>query len=137
MVLVLSQYIGMSSSYSTCISVKVCFIQRNCVQHVATAIYSASSLDRDTDDFFFLSHDTKNSPRKNASPLVFHLSSIQYSQSASVWAIRDRSFPFGYHNPKSYVPLRYLKILFIGDFRGEIPQMGEIKRFGILVGRIV
>jgi hypothetical protein len=24
----------------------------------------------------------------------------------------DRYFPFGYHNPKSSVPLRYLKILF-------------------------
>ena len=38
MALVLSQYIGMGSSYSTCISIKVCFIHRTCVQHVFVAI---------------------------------------------------------------------------------------------------
>jgi hypothetical protein len=27
------------------------------------AIYSASAVDRDTDDYFFLSHDTKHSPK--------------------------------------------------------------------------
>jgi hypothetical protein len=63
MVLVLSQYIGMGSSYSTCISVKVCFIQRTCVQHVVAAIYSASDVDRDTDVCFLLSLDTKHSPK--------------------------------------------------------------------------
>jgi hypothetical protein len=63
MALVLSQYIGMGSSYSTCISVKVCFIQRTCVQHVAAPIYSALAVDRDTDDCFLLSHDTKHSPK--------------------------------------------------------------------------
>ena len=63
MALVLSQYIGMGSSYSTYISVKVCFIQRTCVQHVVSAIYSALAIDRDTDDCFLLSHDTKHSPK--------------------------------------------------------------------------
>jgi hypothetical protein len=63
MELVLSQYIGMGSSYSTYISVKVCFIQRTCVQHVSTTLYSASAVDRDTDDYFLLSHDTKHSPK--------------------------------------------------------------------------
>jgi hypothetical protein len=62
MALVLSQYIGMGSSYSTCISVRVCFIQRTSVKHVVAAIYSASSVDRDIDDCFLLSHDTKQSP---------------------------------------------------------------------------
>jgi hypothetical protein len=61
--LVLSQYNGMGSSYSTYISVKVCFIQRTCVQHVAAAIYFASAVDRDIDDFFLLGHDTKHSPK--------------------------------------------------------------------------
>ncbi len=63
MALVLSQYIGMGSSYSTYISVKVCFIQRTYVQHVAAAIYSASVVDRDINDCFLLSHDTKHSPK--------------------------------------------------------------------------
>jgi hypothetical protein len=63
MALILSQYIGMGSSYSTCIFVKVCFIQRTCVQHVATAIYSTSAVDKDIDDCFLLSHDTKHSPK--------------------------------------------------------------------------
>jgi hypothetical protein len=84
MELVLSQYIGMGSSYSTCISVEVCLIQRTCVQHVSTAIYSSLIVDRDIDDCFLLSHDTKHSPQYNAAPLVLRLSSIQPAQYASV-----------------------------------------------------
>jgi hypothetical protein len=63
MALVLSQYIGMGSSYSTYISVKVCLIQRTYVQHVVAAVYSASVVDIDIDDCFLLSHDTKHSPK--------------------------------------------------------------------------
>jgi hypothetical protein len=72
MALVLSQYIGMGSSYSTCIFVKVCFIQRTYVQHVVVAIYSASVVDRDIDDCLLLSHNTKHSPKYNVAPLVLH-----------------------------------------------------------------
>jgi hypothetical protein len=72
MELVLSQDIGMGSSYSTCIFVRVCFINRTCVQHVVVAIYSASVVDRDIDDCFFLIHDTKHSPKYNDAPLVLH-----------------------------------------------------------------
>jgi hypothetical protein len=63
MVLVLSQYIGMGSSYSTCISVRVCVIHRTCVQHVVVAIYSTSAVDKDIDDCSLLNHDTKHSPK--------------------------------------------------------------------------
>jgi len=63
MALVLSQYIGMGSSYSTCILVRACFIQRTCVQHVVAAVYSALTVDKDIDDCFCLSHDTKHSPK--------------------------------------------------------------------------
>jgi hypothetical protein len=63
MVLVLSQYIKIGSSYSTCILVKVCFIHITCVQHVVVAIYSTSYVDNDIDDCFFLSQDTKHSPK--------------------------------------------------------------------------
>ena len=63
MALVLSQYIGMGSWYSTCISIKVCFIQITCVQHAVVAIYSAWVVARDTDDCFLLIHDTKHSPK--------------------------------------------------------------------------
>jgi hypothetical protein len=62
MALVLSQYIGMGSSYSTCIYVKVCFIQRTYVQHDVVAMYSTSTIDKDIDDCFLLSHDNKHSP---------------------------------------------------------------------------
>ena len=58
MALVLLQYIGMGSPYSTCISLRVCFIQRTSVQHDAVAIYSASAIDKDTDDYFLLNHAT-------------------------------------------------------------------------------
>jgi hypothetical protein len=63
MELVLSQYIGMGLSYSTYISVRVCFIQRTCVQYDVSAIYFASAVDKDIDDFFLLIHDTKHSPK--------------------------------------------------------------------------
>ena len=61
--LVLSQNIGMGSSYFTCMSSNVCFIQITCVQHVATAIYSTSIVDRDTEDYFLLDQDIKQSPK--------------------------------------------------------------------------
>jgi hypothetical protein len=63
MELILSQYIGMGSSYSTCISIRVCFIQRTCVQHVVAEIYFASAVDKDIGDCFLLSYDTKHSPK--------------------------------------------------------------------------
>jgi hypothetical protein len=84
MALVLSQYIGMGSSYSTCISVKVCFIQRTCVQHVVATIYFVSVVYIDTNYCFLLSHDTKHSPKYNVAPLVLRQSSIQPAQSASM-----------------------------------------------------
>jgi hypothetical protein len=84
MELVLSQQIGMGSSYSTYISVRVFFIHRTCVQHVATAIYSALDIDKDIDDCFLLSHDTKHSPKQNVVPLVLRQSSMQPAQSASM-----------------------------------------------------
>ena len=58
-----SQNIRMGSSYSICISFNVCFIHRTCVQHVVAAIYSSLTVDNDTDDCFFLSQDTKHSPK--------------------------------------------------------------------------
>jgi hypothetical protein len=54
MALVLSQNIRMGSSYSTCISFKVCFIHSTWVQHVVVAMYSASVVDKDTEDYFLL-----------------------------------------------------------------------------------
>jgi hypothetical protein len=84
MALVLLQYIGMGSSYSTCIYVRVCFIQRTYVQPVVSAIYSTSVVDKDIDDCFLLSHDNKQSPNSNAAPLVLRRSSIQPVQSAFV-----------------------------------------------------
>jgi hypothetical protein len=63
MVLALSQYIGMGSSYSTCISIRVCFIHRTYVQHVVAAIYYALVVDKDIDDCLFLIHDTKHSSK--------------------------------------------------------------------------
>jgi hypothetical protein len=63
MVLVLSQYIEMGSSYSTCISVNVFFIHKTRVQHVVAAMYSALAINNDTDEFFLLIQDTKNSPK--------------------------------------------------------------------------
>ena len=61
--LVLSQGIGMGSSYFTCMSSKVCFIQRTWVQHATAAMYFSSIVYKDTDGFFLLNQDTKQSPK--------------------------------------------------------------------------
>lgn len=63
MALVLSQSIETISSHFNCISCKVFFIQRTRVQQVVVAIYFSSVVDKDTNDFLFLNHDTKNSPK--------------------------------------------------------------------------
>jgi hypothetical protein len=102
----------MGSSYSTYISVNLFFIHRTCVHHLVPAIYFASVVDKDIDDCFFLSQDIKHSPKYIVAPLVLRRSSMQPTQSTSVLVISDRSFPFGYHNPNSFAPLRYLIILF-------------------------
>ena len=52
--LLLSQGIGMGSSYFTCMSFIVCFIQRTWVQHIVVAIYFASGVDKDTEYCFLL-----------------------------------------------------------------------------------
>ena len=60
---VLSQNIGMGSSYFTLMSSNVCLIQLTCVQHPVAAIYYASTVDRDTEDCFFLDQATRQSPK--------------------------------------------------------------------------
>jgi hypothetical protein len=82
------------------------------VEQDAIAMYSVSVVDSDVDVYILLSHATKNFPKKNAHPLVFFLSSILLAQSASMYAVRLKYLSFGYHNPSSKVPLRYLNILF-------------------------
>ena len=62
-VLVLSQNIGMGSSYFTWVSSNVCLIQMTCVQHAAAAIYSTSVVDKDTDDYFLLDQATRQFPK--------------------------------------------------------------------------
>jgi hypothetical protein len=81
------------------------------VQQEATTIYSTFVVDSDMEGCFLLSHDTRHSPRNNAPPLVLFLSSTLPAQFASVYAVNMKSYVFGYHNPKSKVPLRYLKII--------------------------
>ena len=65
------------------------------------------------EDCFLLNQDTKQFPKKNAAPLVLFRSSTLPSKSASVDAFKMKSWIFGYQNPCSIVPFKYLKILFI------------------------
>jgi hypothetical protein len=53
------------------------------VQQVAAAMYYTSVVDKALEPWFLLSHATKESPRKNAPPLVLFLSSTQFDQFAS------------------------------------------------------
>ena len=61
--LVLSQNIGMGSSYFTCMSSNVCLIQMTCVQHVVVAMYYAFVVDKNTEGCFLLDQDTRQSPK--------------------------------------------------------------------------
>jgi hypothetical protein len=42
-------------------------------------MYSASVVDNEIDPYFLIIHDTKESPKKNAPPLVLFLSSKQFA----------------------------------------------------------
>ena len=83
MALVLSQKIVIGCLVSMLTSFKASFIHRICVQQSATAIYSASAVERDIDDCFLLSQDTRQYPIKNAFPLVLFRSSTLPAQSTS------------------------------------------------------
>ena len=108
----LSQFITIECSYFMSRSSKVCFIQITWVQHEVASMYSDSAVESEMEDFFLLNYDTKKFPNKNASPLVlFRLATLD-AQSTSVNAFKMKSWIFGYHNPYSIVPFKYLKILF-------------------------
>ena len=59
MALILSHRVGIGSSHVTCMSCRFCFIQRIWVQQVATTIYSASAVDKETEDCCLLDQDTR------------------------------------------------------------------------------
>jgi hypothetical protein len=80
------------------------------VQQDVVVMYYASVVDKEIEDCFLLSQDTKQFPKKNYPPLVLFLSSTFPSQSSSVYVVRVKSYSFGYHNPNSIVPFNYLKI---------------------------
>ena len=83
------------------------------MQHAAAAIYSASAVDREIEDCFLLIQKTSDSPKENALPLVLFLSSILPAQSTSEYDFNVKESLLGYHKPRSMVPFKYLKILFI------------------------
>jgi hypothetical protein len=83
------------------------------VQHDVVAMYSSYVVDKEIEDCFLFNQDTKQFPKKNAHPLVLFLSSTLPAQSASVYVVRVKYSPFGYHSPKSIVSLRYLRIILI------------------------
>jgi hypothetical protein len=111
--LVLSQWIMVGSSNVILISCRVCFIHSTCVQHSAAAIYSALVLDKEIEDCFLLIQATSDSPKRNALPLVLFLSSILPAQSTYEYDFNVNESLLGYQKPKSMVPFKYMKILFI------------------------
>jgi hypothetical protein len=74
-------------------------------------MYFDSAVDKEIEDCFLLNQDTKPLTKKNSPPLVFFLSSTLPTQFASVYAIRIKFYPFGYHSPKSIVPFNYPRII--------------------------
>ena len=80
----LSRNTKIGSLYSTLISCNVCFIQKSCVQQATIAMYYASTIYREIEDYFLLNHDTRQFPKKNSPPLVLYMSSTLPSQVALV-----------------------------------------------------
>jgi hypothetical protein len=73
-------------------------------------MYYDSIVDNEIEDCFLLSQDTKQFPGKNDPPHFIFLSSTLPAQYASVYTIRVKYSPFGYHIPKSKVPFKCLNI---------------------------
>ena len=96
MVLALSQWRGMGLTYFTSKSASVWIIQSICVNQVAATMYSTSIVDKDIEPCLLLIHATKETPKKNSPPLVLFLSSKQFSQSASEYAVKWRFWFLGY-----------------------------------------
>jgi hypothetical protein len=67
--------------------VRVCIIHNSLVEHVAVTMYSTSIVDKEIDPCFLLNHATRESPKKNAPPLVLFHSSRQFSQLAYEYAV--------------------------------------------------
>ena len=63
--------------------VNICLVQTNLEQLLPATIYSASTVDRDTQFFFLLNQDMRLFPRKKHPPYVLFLSSTLPAQSAS------------------------------------------------------
>lgn len=73
--LVLSQKIEIGLEIVMPILDNVWAIQSNWVKHEVLAIYSTLEIEGETDSFFLLWEATKQSQRKNETPLVIFLSS--------------------------------------------------------------
>ena len=99
MELVLSQWRGMGSTYITSKFSIVYIIDSTCVQHVESTMYSTSIVYKDINPCFLLNHATKESPMKNAPPLVLFISSKEFSQSTFEYAVNWRLWFLGYQRP--------------------------------------
>lgn len=110
--LILSYIIGIASSYTTLISLRVYFIHINWVQQDVAAMYSTSATDKDIESYFLLNQETNLSPKKNSPPLLVFLSPILLTQSASLYAFNMKSPLFLYQRPKFELPFKNLKFLF-------------------------
>ena len=111
MALVLSHFIGTYSKDKLKL-LRVCFIQKICAQQKPTTMYSPSIVDKATEFCFLLSHETSECPKKWLVSLVFFLSTLHSTKSASEYPINSKLLILGYYNPMSIVPFKYLKILF-------------------------
>src|ERR1051325_1629472 len=88
----LSQYNVMTSCV-TLYSDNICFIQTICEQLLPAAMYSASTVDKDTQFCFLLNQETRLFPKKKHPPEVLFLSSALPAQSASQYPDRIGSHP--------------------------------------------
>ena len=134
--LVLSHLIGTYSKDNSK-SLSVCFIQRICAQHTPTAMYLTSTVDKATEFYFLLWHETSECPRKWRVSLVLFLSTLPPSNSTSENPINSKLSLLGYHKPMSIVPFKYLRIHFTAlnwDSLGQDWNLAHKNTLYIMVG---
>ena len=74
-------------------------------------MYSASAVDSATEFCFLLNQEIRLTPRNWQVSLVLFLSNLHPTKSISKYPIKSINEFLEYHNPRVYVPFKYLRIL--------------------------
>ena len=108
--LVLSHLMGVSLSLIPK-SLSCCLIHKIWAQQLPAVMYSASAVDSATEFCFLLNHEIRLTPKNWQVPLVLFLSNLHPAKSVSEYPNKSIYESLEYHNPRVWVPFKYLRIL--------------------------